>query len=345
MNEAELQDIARRHGIHRAALLSPPDLGPALAHALEALREGRIPARYRWTGEKTRAAYAYQGRLRWARSVLVAAVSYHTGEPEPSDPASGRIAPYTRRNNYQYLLDRLAGVMEELQRAAGRSIKHKLLSNYTALPEKPLFACSGLAEAGKNSVLISPGLGSRFVIGEALTDLEPISPGRPAARRPDFSACGECDACMRACPTGAISAPGKVDVNRCIQFLSENLVEVPPRVMELWGNRLYGCSTCLDSCPHNRDLQPLGPRHRTGYVGAGMNLREVLEMGNARWRQLFGANQIGRREPDALRRNALVACGSLRLGGLEDVLGSYLSHPLPLLRSAAAWALGRLGGW
>jgi epoxyqueuosine reductase len=344
MRGTDLQDIARRHGIHRAVLLPPPDLGPALEHALEALREGRIPARYRWTEEKTRAAYAYQGRLRWARSVLAAAVSYHTGEPEPSDPGSGRIAPYTRRNNYQYLLDRLAGVMEELQRTAGRSVRHKLLSNYTALPEKPLFACSGLGAVGKNSVLISPGMGSRFVVGEALTDLEPGSSAAPAARRPDFAVCGECDACMRACPTGAIAESGKVDVNRCIQFLSENLVDIPPLVMAVWGSRLYGCSTCLDVCPHNQSLEPLGPRHRTGHVGAGMSLEEVLEMDDGRWCELFGENQIGRREPDALRRNALVACGSLRLEGLEDVLARYLSHPRPLLRSAAAWALGRLGG-
>jgi epoxyqueuosine reductase QueG len=75
-----------------------------------------------------------------------------------------------------------------------------------------------------------------------------------------------------------------------------------------------------------------------------MNLVELLELDQSGWLQIFGNNQIARREPDAIRQNALIACGNLGLQRSAKVLKRYTTHPQPLLRSAAAWSLGRLHG-
>jgi epoxyqueuosine reductase len=364
MDLTGLQTTAARLGLHAIGVVPLVDLGGVLEHTLEALRSGRIPPQYGWTEDKTRRACRYKGYNSWAGSIIVAAESYHTGEEYPPGRSFGRIAPYTWRNSYQHLMDKLSNLVEALEKSAGRSIAHRVHSNYTSIPEKPLFAYSGLGSVGKNCLLISPGLGSRFVIGEAFIDLQIESAaqssqaagiaagnnqatGGAAGRRPsapDFGVCGPCTACMEACPTGALTGPGVLNVNRCIQFISENLVEVPDDIREVWGNRLYGCSTCADVCPVNRDLEPRGERHKKGHVGTGMELVEVLESSDERLVRLFRGNQLEKRRIEAVRRNAILACGSGELRGTLPLVRRYSAHPHPLVGETARWAAARLEG-
>ena len=62
-------------------------------------------------------------------------------------------------------------------------------------------AQSGLGFVGKNTLLISPGIGSYTVLGEVLLSV-PLSPTAPQSPR-----CGECRLCLDACPTEALRAP------------------------------------------------------------------------------------------------------------------------------------------
>jgi epoxyqueuosine reductase QueG len=71
-----------------------------------------------------------------------------------------------------------------------------------------------------------------------------------------MDACCGCEACLDACPTGAILRDRfLIDNTRCLTFLNEVGKEydgfpkwVPPSVHHV----AYGCSRCLEACPANR---------------------------------------------------------------------------------------------
>ena len=246
-------------GLDAFEVIPVPDLGQASAAAYAAVESGFIPERYGWTREKTEWAYRLKGYGQWARSVIVAAKFYLTDEEPPSGGSFGPIARFTWRNNYRYIVNRLSAAVKELSGALGRPIRSKILSNYTAVPEKALFLRSGLACRGKNSVLINKRMGSYFAIGEAFIDIEvDLEAGAP--EEPGYPLCGNCRRCIDACPTKAIARGGAVNVNRCFQYLSEDLLLVPEELRDRWGCRLYGCSVCIDACPLNAALEPWGDR-------------------------------------------------------------------------------------
>jgi epoxyqueuosine reductase len=328
-------------GVPPSTATHPP--GSPLDRTLSLMRRGFIPDRYGWTPGKTEKGYRYKSYAGWAKSVIVAAMSYHTDEEYPRDPGYGRIARYTWRNNYGRLVMHLERLAERLQSRLGRGIRRKTLSNYTSIPEKVLGACAGIGEPGSHCVLIRDGMGTRFVLGEIFTDIDIPGEDAPPLHPPDFSYCGACTLCMDRCPTGAIRERGALDINRCIQYLSENLLIVPPAARLKWGNRLYGCSLCTDVCPANGDLQPRAEKHGLGYVGTGMDLIDFLDMGEEEFFLRFRDNQIGIRRFDAVMKNAIIACGSILYEGAADRLRDYLHHPEPILRAHAAWSLGRLG--
>ncbi|MEI6681606.1 MAG: tRNA epoxyqueuosine(34) reductase QueG [Bacteroidota bacterium] len=109
----------------------------------------------------------------------------------------------------------------------------------------------GLGWQGKNTLLIHQKNGSFFFIGMILTDLE-LEPDPPGTDH-----CGDCEKCIRACPTGALDTPYQLDIPRCISYLTiESKVEIPGELREKLNDRIYGCDICQDACPYNRHPQP-----------------------------------------------------------------------------------------
>jgi epoxyqueuosine reductase len=342
-------------GLDEIAVLPVPDTGSevrsgdesglaaAASRACSALDEGLIPDSYGWTRKKTARAYRLKGYADWAACVIVAAKYYFTDEEFPRDPAFGRIARYTWRNNYRYITIRLRQAVEALEGALGRPVRAKVLSNYTSIPEKVLYRMGGTADLGKHGVLLHPAMGSLFTVGEAFCDLS-VGGGdvAPPLSPPRFDLCGECGRCRRACPTGAIVRDGVVDVTRCFQYMTETLLVVPVEHRERWGSRVYGCSECLDACPFNERLEPVGEKHGVGHVGPGFDLLALLELGENEWTRRFHGNQVGIRDRRAILKNVILSLGWLAFRKAAAPLASFLAHEHPVIRASAAWALGRI---
>jgi epoxyqueuosine reductase len=273
--------------------------------------------------------------LKSARTVISAYLRY-SAEPTRAAPGEGVIAPYTRFDHYGELKARLRTLAAFIRERYGR--RTKFFSCYVALAEKPLARKAGIGFYGKNGVIITPEHGSFVVLGELLTSLELPSD------RPLEMDCGDCRRCLDACPTGAIRVPGVIDRRRCIQYVSERPGEVPDDMVRVWGDRIYGCATCQEVCPFNRDLSPVKGTYTRGRVEATIPLATLINMGGARFRRLFDGNQIGMREPDAIRRNAIIAAGSSRMRDLAVELEQAAGDPDPAIRGHAALALARLLG-
>lgn len=80
------------------------------------------------------------------------------------------------------------------------------------IPAKPAAVRAGLGKYGKNAVVLTERLGS-WVMRETLVTDAPLDYEDQPVKVSD---CGECDICLKACPTQAIYAPFKINRARCI---------------------------------------------------------------------------------------------------------------------------------
>jgi epoxyqueuosine reductase len=126
-----------------------------------------------------------------------------------------------------------------------------------ALPKKLLAVCSGLAAYGKNNIAYIAGMGSFHRLAAFYSDL-PCQ--QDSWQEPNMmERCQRCSACLRKCPTGAITSERfLLRAERCITFHNEEPCDVPfPEWLDpAWHNCLVGCLHCQRVCPENKDFLP-----------------------------------------------------------------------------------------
>ncbi|HWN65509.1 MAG TPA: tRNA epoxyqueuosine(34) reductase QueG [Candidatus Binatus sp.] len=274
-----------------------------------------------------------------ARSIVVVALNYWQGEsatPKAFGAAEGRIARYAWGEDYHEVIShKLDKIDNFLRRFGGRQ---KLYVDTGPILERDHAAQAGIGWHGKSTMLIDTQLGTWFFLGEILTTLE-LPPDPPQRDR-----CGTCERCIKACPTGAITAPHRLDARRCISYLTIELKSsIPVELRPLIGNRIFGCDDCLDACPWNRFAQA---SRETAFSArpstTGMLLRDYLKLNDVEFRALFRNSPIKRIKRRGFLRNVCVALGNV--GGLADLsaLNEAASDPDELVAEHAAWAIERI---
>jgi epoxyqueuosine reductase len=247
-----------------------------------------------------------------ARSVVSLAINYGPAEPALAaldDPQTGAISVYARGRDYHKVLKKRLKAFGRW--IAGRyACEVKVFADTAPVMEKPLAQRAGLGWIGKHTNLVSRRFGSWLFLGEIFTTLD--LPSDQAA----VDRCGSCDACVRACPTGALDAPYRIDARRCLSYLT---IEHPGAVPAEWalrfGNRIYGCDDCLAACPWNRFATPTP--HEELRARAELDrlpLASLSTIDDARFRALFAGTAIKRSGRDRIVRNAEIAlaCGRRR---------------------------------
>ncbi len=276
-----------------------------------------------------------------ALCVISAAACYLTSEPAdattPGRP-HGTVARYTWRNYYRDTRAKLQDAAKVLRSEFGMETHCHCCAAPGRLAEKSIASQAGVGYYGKNGIILTEKFGSWVVLGEIETDLA-IEPDAPLEKD-----CGLCTACMDACPTQALAEPYVLNTERCLQYLMNWRGILPVPIRELWGNRLYGCTTCQDVCPKNKTVAPTERRFKTGFVGCSLPLLEVLGMDEPTFRARFQGNQLGARwiDRDCIRRNAAVALGNLGDPAAIPALEKSLTDPSEMVRVHTAWALEKL---
>jgi len=116
------------------------------------------------------------------------------------------------------------------------------------LPAKLLAVRSGMAEYGKNNIAYVEGMGSFLRFRAFLSDMPA---GKSDWLEPRvMKQCDSCQACLKACPTRAIT-PDRflIHAERCITYLNEGPEEFPEWLDPAWHNSLVGCMRCQLACP------------------------------------------------------------------------------------------------
>ena len=111
-------------------------------------------------------------------------------------------------------------------------------------PHKTAAVLSGLGFVGKSGLFLTETYGSKVRLATILTDMPIVS-----SRAVIENGCGECTACMRACPAGAIfgelpktNGERNFDAEKCSKYMKEQFQGI---------GRGSVCGICIKVCPKN----------------------------------------------------------------------------------------------
>lgn len=293
--------------------------------------------------ERRKDAYQHpQHVMGSVRSVLMLTLNYRTEEPPPVTGTEARVSRYAwGTTDYHKVIRKKLKQLSRLIREKYPDCETRGVVDTAPLLERDFAQLAGLGWIGKNTLLLNKSEGSWFFLaGLLLSDeLEYDEPHHS-------SHCGTCTRCLDACPTDAFVAGGTLDARKCISYLTIELRDQPiPQELrpglEDWA---LGCDVCQDVCPWNRKT-PLSREIAFQPVEtyAPLDACELLTLNDAQFQERFQSTPMSRAGRAGLLRNAAIVLGNRGDASAVPVLKNVLNDREPLIRGAAAWALGKLG--
>ena len=178
----------------------------------------------------------------------------------PDRPHQAYADLYRRVNR---LLDELAEAAAEFLRrrgfravplaATGKGVDPETLS--TRLPNKTAATRAGLGWIGKMALLVTEEWGSAVRLVTVLTDAKP-----PVGQPINSSRCGECRACVEACPAGASrDVLWEVGMSREELFDAFACRKVTRERAERFGIQGASCGICIAVCPWTKRYLDCSP--------------------------------------------------------------------------------------
>lgn len=308
--QSQVKQWAREAGFD-AARVTTPD-APVHTEYVRAWLAAGMNAGMNWleTRADLRGGRADDERLLpHARSVIVLAASYHTGE-------RGSVARYARAAaDYHTVLRAMLNTLAARIETAYPGERCRGFVDSGPIRERELAARAGLGWQGKHTNLISLDLGNFFFLAALLTTLE-LAPDPPM----EIGHCGTCTRCIAACPTGAILAPHVLDARRCVSYLTiEHRGAIPLELREGMGDKIFGCDDCLAACPWNDRAREASNARLAARGGEYANpdlLRLLADLATEEgFRARFAGTPLMRPKREGLRRNVCIALGNV--GGAD----------------------------
>lgn len=305
------------------------------------------PAMYAWVNNdsfSTLRGADPGGKHPWARSVVVLLRNYYRMRfPRELEGVFGRCYLVDERKARGEEFARLKAFLDFLKREGIRAYFDE------ELPARMIAARAGLVTYGRNCFVFARDAvkGSSWLESiPLLLDVE-LEADEPSVVEDCPPNCG--DRCLKACPTGALYAPMKMNPLRCIAFHTYYGEDITPlELREPMGTWMYGCDACQEACPRNLpwmkqelpanpDLESRAPDYR---------LEALLHMDQAHYEEKVWPHffYISRSRIDRWHMNAARALGNLGdPAHVPDLEESLARSPYPNVRGMSAWALGRIG--
>lgn len=274
-----------------------------------------------------------------ARSIISVAMSYFP----PYSLSVGRmlyglVAAFARGTDYHRIMrERLQILAERIVRTVGRHVQSLILVDTPQLSDRAVAMRAGVASQGKNTCVYTSDYGGWIVLGELLTDLD-LDSDLPIP----FAPCGDCMACIEACPTQAIRKPYELDVKMCLSWATQCRGYIPHNLRDKLGTRIYGCDTCLLVCPLNEATKSAVGQSNLDLFDFP-DLLSLLDIGPEEFALRVQPTAMGWIGRTRFRRNVAVALGNIRDPAAVEGLVRMLCDISPILRGHAAWALGMIG--
>ncbi|MCZ2133639.1 MAG: tRNA epoxyqueuosine(34) reductase QueG [Bacteroidetes bacterium] len=235
-----------------------------------------------------------------ARSVIVIAENYHTPFYHQKEDI-GKISRYAWGDDYHdVVIEKLRRFCAEIESVApGCATKPYVDTGPTM--DKQWAVRAGIGWQGKHSNIISRKFGSWFFIGLVITTAE-LVPDTPVQ---DF--CGNCTACIDACPTSAIVKPYIVNGTKCLSYWTIETkpdIEIPHETARNMDGWIFGCDICQDVCPWNRFRKDTDDiRYFPRYDEIILNTSTIDNMQQEDFSARFRKSPVKRTKLGGLKRN------------------------------------------
>jgi epoxyqueuosine reductase len=225
-----------------------------------------------------------------AKSVVSVLLNYNPGNPKIST-IPPKISRYALSCDYHVVIKTMLWEMLDLLRLEFGPITGRAFVDSAPVLERAWAAKAGLGWIGKNSMLITPKLGSYTFIGELILDVD-IEPSITKVS----TRCGTCTRCMEACPTGAIVSPRVIDARKCISYLTiERKTPLTENEKSSLNGWCFGCDICQEVCPWNAKakqstLYQIQPKREV----ITLNPKDLQEISEDSFAQLFADTPVSR---------------------------------------------------
>jgi epoxyqueuosine reductase len=279
-----------------------------------------------------------RGVLDSVQSLLMLAIDYGTLQPVDPPNGSGRLSRYAwGSTDYHHLIrNRLNELVGHFQDLCPQAVTRGVVDT-APLMERDFAELAGLGWVGKNTLLLNRVRGSWFFLAALLTDQELVYDAPQATDH-----CGTCRACLDACPTQAFPQPYVLDASRCISYLTIELKHsIPVELRRGVGQWVFGCDVCQEVCPWNSKSMPTSePAFKPLVDHNPLALIPLFSLSDQEFRARFRDTPLWRPRRRGLLRNAAIVLGNHPLPEAIPALLKGLVDQEPLIRGAAAWALG-----
>ncbi len=265
---------------------------------------------------------------------------YRHAKAHPPGKNHGYVTVYSFGEDYHRVMHRqLDALHQQIEAEIGHSIQAKVALDTSPLVDRRVAERAGIGWVGKNCLFYTPQHGSFVFLGTLLVDIEIQSEVKEQTPK-----CGTCTACIDACPTGALLAPGVIDATRCLSYITQMKGMIPEPYRVAMGRRVWGCDTCQWACPENKEVES---STHTEYLPQGEleypDLVEILHLSQRAFQKRYGHTAAAWRGLRTWQRNALIALGNAKSIEAIPEIVPFLSSTRPELRASAAWALRRIG--
>ena len=338
LDSAFVKSAALAAGFHKVGIARAGPLDPA---ALDRMLAMGGEADMAWLRTQRAERLDPARLLPGVRSVVALAVSYLEPASAEGEPPGARVARYARGRDYHAVMKRKLKDLVGRLRERDPSLRAFASADVAPVMEKAWAERAGLGWVGKNGCLITTDLGSWVLLATVLLDRD-LAPDAP---HPEH--CGSCAACLPACPTAAIVAPGLVDARRCLSFHTiERRGPIPDEVADRLGPWVFGCDDCQAVCPWNRaPAARCDPELAARPGQRALDLDALLALTLEQYRRRFYGTALARARYEGLLRNAVLAAGHAGDRRRAAAVRAHLESPFDGVRAAARWAAARLGPW
>ncbi|MDR1743735.1 MAG: tRNA epoxyqueuosine(34) reductase QueG [Dysgonamonadaceae bacterium] len=262
----------------------------------------------RWISEHCHGKMAYLERnidkrldprllVEGAKSIVCVALNYYPQVKQREDLP--QFAYYAYGQDYHDVVRGKLNLLFDFVRLLRPETQGRCFVDSAPVLERFWAARAGLGFVGKNTLLVTPGKGSYFFLGELIVDLE-LDYDHPIAQ-----SCGKCRRCLDACPSKALEKPYWLNAKKCISYQTiENKEDMDEEVESAIGNRVYGCDSCQQACPWNRYAKP----HNTlEFVPSeeflSLDLVALQNLTQKDFNRIFKKSPVKRAKFDGLKRN------------------------------------------
>lgn len=282
--------------------------------------------------------------LHTCKSIIVIGISYNvdykekakelsTSESHLVDPPKGYLSRVSWGIDYHLVLrEKMQALILEIQKV--KDFEYRYFVDTGPLVDRELAKRAGIGYYGKNCSIINDEYGSFIFIGYILTDLD-LDYSEEIKNK-----CGECNLCIKACPTGALEGANKFNPKKCISYLTQTKENIPLDLRKKMGAKIYGCDSCQLVCPKNKEVKKSNhkeffPEITSGYI----NIEELLEISNNEFKRKYGLMAGAWRGKNILRRNGIITLGNMRRKEYLNLLISQLNDPNEMIREYTQWAI------